>query len=81
MRFYLRSCIGQETAKNLPVFRVKPPPAQCPSVYHTPRRLHTVPSNAKRQAGELWISIFLVVGLAPPGIQARSIVLVATRDY
>ena len=44
--FYSPSCLGQETAKGPFGFRVKLPP-----VYHTRRRLHTVPLIAERQAG------------------------------
>ena len=46
--FYSPSCLGQETAKGPFGLRVKLPP-----VYHTRRRLQTVPSNAERQAGKL----------------------------
>ena len=46
--FYLPSCLGQETAKGPFGLRVKLPP-----VYHTQRKLHTVPLIAERQAGKL----------------------------
>ena len=48
--FYSPSCLGQETAKGPFGFRVKLPPAH---LYHTRRRLHTVPLTAERQAGKL----------------------------
>ena len=51
--FYSPSCLGQETAKGPFGLRVKLPPAQCPPVYHTRRRLYTVPLIAERQAGKL----------------------------
>ena len=34
-------------------FRSSSQAATCPPVYHTRRRLHTVPFNAERQAGKL----------------------------
>ena len=34
-------------------FRSSSQTATCPPVYHTRRRLHTVPFNAERQAGKL----------------------------
>ena len=46
--FYSPSCLGQETAKGPFGLRVKLPP-----VYHTRRRLHTVPLIAEHQAGKL----------------------------
>ena len=39
-------------------------------VYHTRWKLHTVPYNAERQAGKLWIPIFSV-WFGPDGNQAR----------
>ena len=58
-------------------FRSSSQAATCPPVYHTRRRLHTVPFNAERQAGKLWIPIFIVFGLTRPGIEPESIVSVA----
>ena len=46
--FYSPSCLGQETAKGPFGLRDKLPP-----VYHTRRRLHTVPLIAEHQAGKL----------------------------
>ena len=47
--FYSPSCLGQETAKGpFGLFE-----SSCPPVYHTRRRLQTVPFNAERQAGKL----------------------------
>ena len=54
---------GEET------YRSSSQAATCPSVYHTRRRLHTLPLIAERQAGKLWIPIFTVVGLNRPGIE------------
>ena len=51
--------------------------ATCPSVYHTRWRLHTVPLIAERQAGKLWIPIFIVFGLTRPGIEPVSTASVA----
>ena len=68
--FYSPSCLGQETAKETFGLRVKLPPAH--PVYHTRWRLHTVPLIAERQAGKLWIPIFIVFGLTQPGIEPES---------
>ena len=38
----------------------------------TPPLLHTVPLIAERQAGKLWIPIFIVFGLTRPGIEPES---------
>ena len=73
--FYSPSCFGQETAKGPFGLRVKLPPA--PPVYRTRRRLHTVPLIAERQAGKLWIPIFIVFGLTRPGIERESFASVA----
>ena len=43
-------------------FRSSSQVATCPPVYHTRRRPHTVPLFAERQAGKLWIPIFMVFG-------------------
>ena len=48
LHFIHPSCLGQETAKGPFRLRVKLPP-----VYHTRRRLPTVPLIAERQAGKL----------------------------
>ena len=58
-------------------FRSSSQAATCQPVYHTRRRLHTVPFNAERQAGKLWISIFIVFGLTQPGIEPKSTASVA----
>ena len=58
-------------------FRSLSQAATCPPVYHTRRRLHTVPFNAERQAGKLWIPIFIVFGLTRPGIEPESTASVA----
>ena len=42
LHLYLPRCLGQETAKRLFGLRVQLPPAQCPPVYHSRWRLHTV---------------------------------------
>ena len=63
--FYSPSCLGQEIAKGLfGLKRVKLPP-----VYHTRRRLHTVPLTAKRQTTKQWIPNLIVFGLTQPGIE------------
>ena len=72
----LTKLLGQETAKGPFGLRVKLPP-----FCHTRWRLHTVPFIAKRQAGKLWISIFLVFGVTRPGINSESIVLVADARF
>ena len=64
---YSLSCLGQETEKEPFSFPVKLPP-----VYHTQWKLHTVPFIAERQAGKLWISVFIVFGLTRPKIKSRS---------
>ena len=46
--------------------------ATCPPVYHTWQRLHNVLLIAERQAGKLWIPIFIVFGLTRPGIEWES---------
>ena len=46
-------------------------------VYHTRWRLHTVPLIAERQAGKLWIPIFIVFDLTRPGIKPESTVSIA----
>ena len=51
--------------------------ATCPPVYHTRWRLHTVALIAERQAGKLWIPIFIVFGLTRLGIESKSAVSVA----
>ena len=48
-----------------------------PPVYHTQRRLHTVPLIAERQAGKLWIPIFIVFGMTRSGIEPESTASVA----
>ena len=53
-------------------FRSSSQAATCPPVYHTQWRLHTVPLIAERQAGKLWIPIFIVFGLTGPGIEPKS---------
>ena len=58
-------------------FRYFSQAATCPPVYHTRRRLHTVPLIAESQAGKLWIPIFIVFGLTRPGIEPESTVSVA----
>ena len=58
-------------------FRSSSQAATCPSVYHTRWRLHTVPLIAERQAGKLWIPIFIVFGLTRPGIEPVSTASVA----
>ena len=70
--FYLPTCLGQETAKGPFGLRVKLPP-----VYHTRRRLHTVPLIVERQEGKLCIPIFIVFGLTRPGIEPESTASVA----
>ena len=71
---------GQETAKGPFGLQVKLPPAHAP-VYHTRRRLHTVPLIAERQAGKLWIPIFAVFGMTRPGIEPKSTASVADAMY
>ena len=51
--------------------------ATCSSVYHTRWKLHTVPLIAERQAGKLWIPMFIVFGLTRPGIEPVSTASVA----
>ena len=71
-------------------FRSSSQAATCPPVYHTRRRLHTVPLIAERQAGKLCGTYqllnvkqgsceyqFLVFGLTRPGIEPKSTALVA----
>ena len=70
--FYSPSCLGQETAKGPFSLRVKLPPVQCPPVYHTRRRLHTVPLIAKCQVRKLRIPILIAFGLTRPGIEPES---------
>ena len=53
-------------------FRSSSQAATCPPVYHTQRRLHTVPLIAEYQAGKLWIPIFIVFGLKQLGIEFKS---------
>ena len=72
--FYSLTQLSQETAKGPFDLRVKLPPAH-QSI--TRRRLHTVPLIAERQAGKLWIPIFIVFGLTRPGIELKSTASVA----
>ena len=58
-------------------FRSSSQAAACPPVYHTRRRLHTVPLIAERQAGKLRIPIFMVFGLTRPGTEPESTASVA----
>ena len=58
-------------------FRSSSQATTCLPVYHTRRRLHTVPFNAEGQAGKLWIPIFMVFGLTRPGIEPESTASVA----
>ena len=58
-------------------FRSSSQAATRPPVYHTRRRLHTVPLIAERQVGKLWIPIFIVFGLTQPGIEPESTASVA----
>ena len=54
---------------------ISPPGFGTPAPAHlstTRRRLHTVPLIAERQAGKLWIPIFIVFCLIRPGIEPRS---------
>ena len=53
-------------------FRCLSQAASSPPVYHTRRRLHTVPLIAERQAEKLWIPIFIVFGLTRPEIEPES---------
>ena len=53
-------------------FRSSSQAAACPPVYHTRRRLHTLPLIAERQAEKLRIPIFIVFGLTRPGIEPES---------
>ena len=66
---------GQETVKEPLCLCVKLPPVS--NAYHTRQRLHTVPLIAERQAGKLWIPIFIVFGLTRPGIELESTASVA----
>ena len=70
--FFMHPVALAETAKGSFGVQVK-----LPSLYHTRWRFHTVPFNAERQAGKLWIPIFLVFGLTQLEIKPRSIISVA----
>ena len=50
-------------------FRSSSQATTCPPVYHTRRRLHTIPLIAERQAGKLRIPTFIIFGLTRPGIE------------
>ena len=52
-------------------FRSLSQAATYPPVYHTRWRLHTVSLIAERQAGKLWIPIFIVFGLIQPVIESE----------
>ena len=58
-------------------FRSSSQAATCPPVYHTRRKLHTVPLIAERQEWKLWIPIFVVFGLTRPGTETKSTASVA----
>ena len=58
-------------------FRPASQAAACPPVYHTWRRLRTIHLIAERQAGKLWIPIFIVFGLTRLGIEPKFTVSVA----
>ena len=58
-------------------FRSSSQVATCPPVYHTRWRFHTVPFNAQRQSGKLWIPIYTVFGLTRRVIEPVSNVSVA----
>ena len=58
-------------------FRSSSQAATCPPVYHTRRRLLTVPLIAERQAGKLWMPSFIIFGLPRHGIEPKSTVSVA----
>ena len=58
-------------------FRSSSQAPTCPPVYHKRRRLYTVPFNAERQAGKLWIPIFIVFGMTRLGIEPESTASVA----
>ena len=58
-------------------FRSSSQAATCLPVYHTRRRLHIILLITERQAGQLWIAIFIVFGLTRPGIEPESTVSVA----
>ena len=64
--FYSGSCLGKEKAKGPFGLWVK-----LPHVYHAGRRFHTVPLIAKRQAGKLWIPIFIVFGMSQSRIEPK----------
>ena len=51
--------------------------SSCSSVNRTRRRLHPAPLIAERQAGKLWIPIFIIFGLTLPGIEPQSTASVA----
>ena len=68
--FIYHVVLASRQRKNLFGLRVKLPP-----VYHTRWRLHTI-SNAERQAGKLWIPIFMVFDLTQTGIEQASTVSV-----
>ena len=51
--------------------------ATCPPIYHTQKRLYTVPLIAERQAGKQLIPIFIVFVLTRPRIEPESIESVA----
>ena len=70
--FYSPSCFDQWTAKVPFGLRVKLPP-----VYHTRRRLLTVPFIAERQAGSCEYQFFIVFDLTRRGIEPESTASVA----
>ena len=73
--FYSPSCLGQETAKGPFGLRVKLPPAHLSTTHGGGFTLSLF--NVERQAGKLWIPIFIVFGLTRLGIEPESTVSVA----
>ena len=73
--FYSPSCLGQETAKWPFGLRVKLPPAHLSTTHGGGFTLSLL--IAERQAGKLWIPIFIVFGLTRPGIEPESTASVA----
>ena len=73
--FYSPNCLGQETAKGPFGLRVKLPPAHLCTTHGGSFTLSLL--IAERQAGKLWIPIFIVFGLTQPGIEPESTASVA----
>ena len=76
--FYLPSFLGQETVKELFLFGIKLPSAQCPPFYYGRWRLYTVLYYCWRSSSDAVNTICIVFGLTRPEIEPESTISAET---